>query len=120
MIQNCRHLKVWQKAMDLMVESHRLAARLPPAERFELSSQIRRASVSVAANIAEGNARSHTKEYLHYLSIARGSLAELATLLEGGRRVSYFDERDLKSAEELGDHVSRMLTRLIASLREKV
>jgi four helix bundle protein len=120
MIENCRHLKVWQRAMDLMVESHRLAAKLPSAERFDLGSQIRRASVSIAANIAEGNARSHTKEYLHFLSIARGSLAELATLLEGGRRVNYFQERDLKPAEELGDHVSRMLTRLIGSLREKL
>ncbi len=120
MIQNCRQLKVWQRAMDLMVESHRLVAKLPSTERFDLSSQIRRASVSVAANIAEGNARSHTKEYLHFLSISRGSLAELATLLEGGRRVGYFSENDLKAAEEIGDHVSRMLTRLIASLREKL
>jgi four helix bundle protein len=119
MIKYCRQLTVWQKAMDLMVESHRLAAKLPQVERFDLGSQIRRASVSVPANISEGNARSHRKEYLHFLSIARGSLSELDTLLEGARRVNYFTESDLLLSQELIDHVSRMLSKLIASLREK-
>jgi four helix bundle protein len=119
MIKYSRQLTVWQKAMDLMVESHRLAARLPRVELFDLGSQIRRASVSVPANISEGNARAHRKEYLHFLSIARGSLSELDTLLEGARRVDYLSEADLARSSELLDHVSRMLSRLIASLREK-
>jgi four helix bundle protein len=119
MIKYSRQLTVWQKAMDLMVESHRLAARLPRVELFDLGSQIRRASVSVPANISEGNARAHRKEYLHFLSIARGSLSELDTLLEGARRVDYLSEADLTRSSELLDHVSRMLSRLIASLREK-
>jgi four helix bundle protein len=91
---------------------------LPQIERFDLGSQIRRASVSVPANISEGNARSHRKEYLQFLSISRGSLSELDTLLEGARRVNYFTEHDLARSQELIDHVGRMLTRLIASLRE--
>jgi four helix bundle protein len=119
MVKYCRQLTVWQKAMDLMVESHRLAGKLPHIERFDLGSQIRRAAVSVPANISEGNARGYRKEYLHFLSIARGSLSELDTLLEGARRVGYLADDELTRAEELLDHVSRMLTKLIASLREQ-
>ena len=75
-----RDLLVWQRTMGLVVATYRLAARLPPDERFELSSQIRRAAISIAANIAEGHGRASTKEYLWFLSVAKGSLMELETL----------------------------------------
>jgi four helix bundle protein len=105
--------------MDLLVESHRLARKLPTSERFELGSQIRRASVSVPANISEGNARSHRREYLRFLSIARGSLAELATLLEAGHRVGHFSEAELEAASQLHTTVTMMLSRLMASLQKE-
>jgi four helix bundle protein len=75
----CEKLEVWQRAMDLMVEVYRLVARLPDYERNGLADQLRRASASIPANIAEGNARAHRLECLHFLSIARGSVAELVT-----------------------------------------
>src|SRR5688500_4478604 len=77
-----RDLRAWQRAMELTVACYRCTRQLPTEERLELSRQIRRASASIAANIAEGNARSHHGDYLHFLSIARGSTAELMTHLE--------------------------------------
>jgi four helix bundle protein len=118
MKQMCRELKVWQRAMDLMLESFRLARTLPREARFELGSQIRRAAVSIPANIAEGNARPHRKEYLRFLAIARGSQSELGTLFECALRVGYLTEADLATAEEIMDHVGRMMTRLVAALSD--
>jgi four helix bundle protein len=112
----CERLEVWQRAMDLMVEAYRLAARLPYYERNGLADQLRRASASVPANIAEGNARSHRLEYLHFLSIARGSLAEVFTHLESTRRLGFLTRSDLAKASQLTNRVRQMLTRLIASL----
>jgi four helix bundle protein len=109
-------LHVWQRAMDLMVEVYRLAARLPDYERNGLADQLRRASSSIPANIAEGNARSHRREYLHYLSIARGSLAEVITHLESTKRLGFLTPSDLATANDLATRVGKMLTRLIASL----
>src|SRR5262245_11201769 len=76
-----RDLKVWQKAMDLAEACYRSTGSFPPEERYGMTSQIRRSSVSVATNIAEGHSRFHTKEFLNHLSMARGSLAESETLL---------------------------------------
>ena len=72
-----RDLTVWQRSMDLVVECHRISARFPREERFELTRQLHRAAISVAANIAEGNGRSHTKEYLNHLSMSTGLLTSL-------------------------------------------
>ena len=99
-----------------MAEAHRLSARLPEFERLALADQIRRSAVSVPANIAEGNARAHRREYLNFLSIARGSLMELSTHLEAARRVGYLSNEDVAPATRLLDRVSRLLTALIASL----
>ncbi|HEX6966689.1 MAG TPA: four helix bundle protein [Gemmatimonadaceae bacterium] len=112
-----RNLKVWQKAMDLVLEAYALARRLPANERYGLTSQLQRAAVSVPANIAEGNGRVHPGEYLHHLSIARGSLLELDTHLEVARRLDYFSEHDLAEIHRLRGHVSRMLHGLMARLR---
>jgi four helix bundle protein len=76
-----RDLRVWQVAMDLAVESYRLGELLPSRERFGLVAQIRRAATSVPANIAEGHARLRRGEHLHHLSMVRGPLKEVETLL---------------------------------------
>jgi four helix bundle protein len=102
--------------MDLMVEVYGLAARLPDYERNGLADQLRRASSSIAANIAEGNARAHRLEYLHFLAIARGSLAEVATHLESTRRLGFLTDSELATASLLATRVRQMLTRLIARL----
>ena len=112
-----RTLQVWQKAMDLVVESYELSRRLPSHERYGLASQLRRAAVSIPANIAEGNGRMHRGEYVHHLSIARGSLMELETHIEIAFRLEYLRADDLDKGRELIDHVSRMLNRLTARLR---
>src|SRR5690348_3439026 len=96
-----RSLRVWQRAMDLVVESYALAHRLPLHERYGLASQLRRAAVSIPANIAEGNGRVHRGDYVHHLSIARGSLMELETHIEIAHRLQYLHEDDLAKSREL-------------------
>jgi len=78
-VQTYRDLNAWKKAMDLVEGTYALTKSFPGTERFGLTSQIQRAVVSIPANIAEGNARKHRGDYVHHLSIARGSLAELET-----------------------------------------
>jgi len=80
-IRTYRQLDVWQRAIELTTSVYELTARLPESERYGLRSQLQRAAVSIAADIAEGYGRSHRGDYLHHLSIARGSLAEVETLL---------------------------------------
>jgi four helix bundle protein len=72
-----RELRVWQAAMDLTVDVYGLTRALPKLETYGLASQMQRAAISIAANIAEGHTRHHLGKYLHHLSIARASLAEL-------------------------------------------
>src|ERR1035441_4328649 len=88
MIQSYRDLQVWQMAMDLADEAYDLIEMLPQTERFELKSQMRRASISIASNIAEGWGRT-TKTYIHHLSIAYGSLMELETQMTFSERRKY-------------------------------
>ncbi len=117
--QSHRDLKVWQIALDLAETIYRLTADWPKHEQYGLISQIRRAMVSVSANVAEGAGRRSTGEFIQFVGIARGSLAEVETLLIIARRLDYLDEpvhRSLiKDILELG----RMLTGLIQSLEER-
>ena len=99
-VRTYRDLRVWQEAMALVPKVYEAAKNLPIEERFDLGSQIRRAVVSVPANIAEGQARQHSKEFLQCLFIARGSLAELVTLLIMAQRLGYLDEKTLNELEE--------------------
>ena len=112
-----RQLLVWQRGMELVVEAYRLTGRLPSAERFGLVDQVRRAASSVTANIAEGSGRDHRAEYLRFLSIARGSLAELDNHLELALRLGYLSREDLATALDLVSQVRRLLSRLTQSLR---
>jgi four helix bundle protein len=116
-LNDYRDLRIWQVAMDLVVESYRLTDLLPPQERFGLIAQIRRAAISVPTNIAEGYGRLRRGEYLNHLSIARGSLMELQTLFAIAERLGYVAATELGKSVELCDFVSRMLTRLRRSLQ---
>jgi four helix bundle protein len=113
--QSYRDLTVWQLAMDLVVSTCALASQLPRHELFGLGSQLRRASVSVPANIAEGYSRVHRGDYVHHLSIARGSLEEVST--EISHRLGYLTEQDGTPISATVDRTGRMLRRLIDSLR---
>jgi four helix bundle protein len=79
-IESFQDLVVWQKSMDLVTECYQLVQRLPQSEQYGLASQMRRAAVSIPANIAEGFGRWHSKEFIHFLLVANGSLKELETI----------------------------------------
>jgi four helix bundle protein len=112
-----RDLLVWQRAIELVEMVYGATEGFPPSERYGLCSQLRRAAVSVPANIAEGYARSGTRELLHYLSISAGSLTELDTLIELGQRLGYFDQTE--ELRKTPDDVSGMLMGLQASVRRR-
>jgi four helix bundle protein len=115
-VQQYRELIVWQKAMQLVKKVYGLTSKLPREEIYALSSQIRRAVVSIPSNIAEGQARNSTKEFVKFLSIARGSKAELQTQLLICVDIGYLSEADIKAAMELSEEAGKMLTSLIKKL----
>jgi four helix bundle protein len=118
-IKGHRDLLVWQKSMDLVAECYRMTQRFPDRERFGLSSQLQRAAVSVPANIAEGHGRKSTGAYLHHLSIANGSLAELETHILIGARLGYVEDGMTNTSMSLLEEVRRMLAGLIRSLEDR-
>ena len=97
-----RELLVWQRGIDLVVDVYKLSRKLPTEERYALCSQMHRAALSIPANIAEGHARSSSKEFLRFLSISLGSLAELETHLTIAHKLTYI------SFEEVDSMFSRM------------
>lgn len=113
-----RELRVWQRAMTLTEAVYRLTATFPREEQFGLSSQMRRAALSVPSNIAEGSARQGTKELLYFLSIAAGSLAELDTQLELAARLGYYPGD--AATKELLDETSALLQASRKSLSARV
>jgi four helix bundle protein len=116
-IKSYRDLRVWQLALDLAPEVYKLAQSLPRYEQYGLADQMRRAVISVPANIAEGQARRHRREFLRYLSIARGSLAELETLLVLAERLEYLNAESLRVMERAIADVRMPLAGLMNRLR---
>jgi four helix bundle protein len=106
--------------MALAKLCYQLTKAFPKSELFGMTSQIRRSAASIPANIAEGNARAHTKEYLNHLSIARGSLAELETHLILCHEVELLKQDDLNKCLSLADEISRMLAALRTSLERRL
>ena len=118
-IQGYRDLEVWRQSMDLAETVWRLTGAFPAQERFGMTSQLRRAASSVPANIAEGAGRSGTGEFLQFLGIASGSLAETETFLLLAERLQLLPPERSKAALDQADAVGRMLTALKRSLRER-
>jgi len=118
--RNHKDLILWQKALSLTTEVHRLTRKLPRHEIFGLSSQIRRAAVSVPSNVAEGAARRTTRDFIAFLHIARGSFAELETQLLLARRIGYLEDRDLAPVLVRLDEVGRLLNAVISGLRARM
>ena len=108
-IKNHRDLIVWQKARRLAAASYILARRLPRDEEFGMKAQILRAAMSITSNIAEGHGRFGKGDYTRHLSMARGSLMELESLLEVGSDVGYFDAESIKAPLSLADEVGKMI-----------
>ena len=117
-IQSYRDLLVWQKAMRLAAEAYRLGKLLPKAEEYRLTSQLLRAAASVPSNIAEGHARGTRKDYAHFITISRGSLAETETILLLLVDVGLLPNEQVHPALELSSEVGRMLNGLLTRLRE--
>jgi four helix bundle protein len=117
--KNFRELDVWHLGVELAETVYRFTARFPKSEVFALTSQMRRAAVSIPSNIAEGRARDSQREFLHFLSISRGSLAELETQLELAIRLDYADS-DLHAARAQTDLLGKKLNRLQTSLRARL
>jgi four helix bundle protein len=119
-VRGFRGLKVWQLAMEVATVVYRLTANFPKHELYGLSSQMQRAAVSVPSNIAEGNKRESTKEYLHHISIVAGSLAELETQLLLATKLNYASKEETENLLAHTDELARMLIGLRCSLRAKL
>jgi four helix bundle protein len=113
-----KELLVWQKGMALAKLVYRLTVRFPREEKFGLTSQIRRAAVSVPSNIAEGQARQSIKEFLQFLSHAEGSLAELETQILLSMELGFVRQEDVKEILEKIDELQKMLVGLKRKLEE--
>ncbi len=111
-----RELRVWNKAMDLTAETYRVVSMLPKEEMYALSSQMRRAAVSVPSNIAEGAGRKSSRDFCHFLKIAYGSLNELETQLILCCRLGYIEESTIQYAMQLLSETRRMLNALIQKM----
>lgn len=120
MVRSHEELEVWKQAIDLADAIYNHCKSFPADERFGLVSQLQRASVSVAANIAEGAARESTKEFIRHLSIAQGSLAEVQTLLVIAQRRKFGAESDNRHLANQGQSIARMLVALRKALRRKL
>jgi len=112
-------LVVWQKAMDVVSDIYKVTKNFPKDEQFGLTSQMRRCAISIPSNIAEGRVRNTTKDFVHFLHIALGSCAELATQLDIAQRQNFVSESRYTEIVELLDEVGKMLSALIASLNAK-
>ena len=111
-------LEVWKKAMDLAAAVYALTASMPKNELYGMTSQMQRASASVAANIAEGYQRGTRKDYARFIGIARGSLAETETFLLLAVRVGHLSQEAAAPSLRASDELSRMLSRLKQRLAE--
>ena len=117
MAQDIKALVVWQRAIELTVCVYELTRSFPKDEVYGLTSQMRRASVSVASNIAEGRGRLNRAEFRQFLGLAQGSIFELKTQLMVARRLGMGTTKPLDQADSLSEEVSKMLFSFIEKLR---
>jgi four helix bundle protein len=119
-IRSYEDLDVWQRGIDLAVRLYGVAGILPQTERYEMSSQIRRAAVSIPSNVAEGHARRHPKPFLNHVNIALGSLAETVTCLVVAQRVGFISTERLHEERLEIDRVGQLLHGLVRALEDRI
>ena len=112
-------LEVWERAVDFVVRIYKMTETFPREEKFGLTSQIRRAAVSVPANIAEGAARQSSKEFNYFLSIAQGSVRELATEILIARKLGYLNEQTYRIDDDELASIGRMILGLARSVKRR-
>ena len=117
LVKSFRDLVVWQRSLDFIEEAYRVSQWFPPDERFGLTAQLRRAAVSVAANIAEGSGRFTSRDYLNFISESRGSVKEAESHLLVGARLKFVTPADIDRGLGFADEISRMLFNLRLSIR---
>lgn len=115
-----KDLIVWQKGLELAVDIHRLTENFPRHERFGIVAQLRRAAVSIPSNIAEGAARRTTRDFIAFLHIARGSLAELETQLLFAEQAAYVTPAALEKVMRLAHEVGRMINGMLRGLQRRL
>ena len=118
-IKDYRELIAWQKAMDLVEMVYRATENFPKREVYGLTSQLRRAVVSIPSNIAEGQGRSTTRDFMHFLSIANGSLKEVETQILVAQRLGYTGEEQTSELIAHTTEVGRIISGLMNSLKRK-
>lgn len=119
MKRDFRNIKAWKNADDLATLIYSVTKTFPKEELYGLTSQIRRAAVSIPANIAEGAARKNTKEYLQFLYIAQGSASELEYLLHLSKRTGYLKDSEYDKLEDLREQTAKMLYGLISYIEKE-
>jgi len=118
-IRDFKDLEVWQRAVDLVVESYRITKAFPSEERYGLTAQVRRAAVSVPSNIAEGRGRFGLRSFLYHLSVSSGSLMELETQFVIAERLEYLMPTEARRLSERTAEVRRLLAGMVRALRAK-
>lgn len=116
-MKSYRDLIVWNKSMSLVTLIYTILKKFLDEEKFGLVSQIKRSSVSVPSNIAEGYGRNYTKDYSRFLQIARGSLYEMQTQIEISKNLNFISEKEVKEIFDLTLEVEKMLNSLINKLK---
>lgn len=116
----CKDLILWQKSMDLVEEVYLLIKKLPQEEIYALSSQMRRAVVSIPSNVAEGSGRKSPKDYIRFLYIARGSQYELETQVHICIRLNYLTEEETIKVFSLLSEVGKLLNSFINKIESKL
>jgi four helix bundle protein len=111
-----KKLDAWKLSMDLVIDVYRETEKFPNREKYGLVDQMRRATISVPSNIAEGAVRQTRREFINYLHIAQGSLSELDTQLELAKRLGYVDEQTQKSLNDRMERIDKTITGLIRHL----
>lgn len=117
MPRSYRELKVWEASMEIATSTYQLTAGFPADERYGLTSQMRRAAVSISSNIAEGSGRETRRDFRNFVLIARGSTCELESQIELALRLGYCEKADAAALEQLCSRVGRMLNGLSKFLK---
>ncbi len=115
-MKSYRDLIVWQKSVNMVTLVYKVVKTFPDDEKFGLTSQIKRSSVSISSNIAEGYGRNYTKDYARFLQIARGSLFEMQTQLQIALNLDFINRKDIEDILDLSVEIEKMLNTLIKKI----
>jgi len=119
-VQSYKDLEVWQKAVDLVTSVYVVTKQFPKEELYTLTSQIRRAAISIPSNIAEGRGKRSTRDFMRYLNIAYGSAAELETQLVIARNLDYISQKTVEPLFEKIARINRMINGMLSGLEKKL